>query len=157
MLLALYVLFAIVALLAPFVTVVTIDTRGLWSDVWLFTGPIGFGLALLLAAASINIEAVSNGVTLQFANEYLVVLWLGLAGFNVLYLVYGPIAKLREALEAGPSESPMAVGEQVGAAETGRETRGTIMQSFRDGRSGGGSWTPDDDRDRSRRRDTDRR
>lgn len=157
MLLSLYALFAAVALLAPFVTVVTIDTRGIWSDVWLFTAPIGLGMALLLAAASINIEVVSNGSTLQFANEYLVVLWLGLGGFNVVYLVYGPIAKLREALEAGPSESPMAVGEQVGAAEAGRETRGTIMQSFREGRSGGGSWTPSDDRGRPRRRDTERR
>lgn len=148
-----YILLAIAALLATFLTVLTVDTRGFWSDIWLFTGPMGLLLALLLAAASINIETVSNGTTLQHSNEYLVVLWTGLGGFNVLYLVYGPIAKLREALNAGPSAQPFEVGQQTDPSAAGREARGRIMDSWRDDRAGTTTFSGRERRRRPRDRD----
>lgn len=157
MLESIYLVLAIVALLATFVTVLTVDTRGFWSDIWLFTGPLAFGLALLLAAGSVNIETVSNGTTLQHSNEYLVVLWTGLAGFNVLYLVYGPIAELRKALDAGPSQDPFTVGQQTDPGAAGDDLRGRIMDSWRDDRAGRTTWSGRDrPRDRDRDRDTTR-
>lgn len=137
MLLSLYTLLVTAALVATFVTVLTIDTRGLWSDLWLFTGPMGLLLSLLLAAASVNIVVVSGGVTTQFSNEYLVLLWTGLGGFNVIYLVYGPIAELRTALEAGPSQSPVDAGRDTDAMSGGQQTRGRILDSWRSSRERG--------------------
>lgn len=159
MLLSIYTLLATVTLLALFVTVVTIDTRGVWSDVWLFTAPLGLLCSLLLAAASTNIEVVSGGSTSQFVNEYLVILWLGLASFSILYIVYGPIAYLREALAAGPSEHPLDVGRETAPDEAGQRSGGRIMRAYRESKRRG-ELDLDFNRERPRRPardDTDQR